>query len=144
MKGFKKGLIIGLLIFAGIALGAYVTTLSDTSTVSEPFTAEMVNDLKDNIYPGESDKVVIRVSNSGSANLYAKIEGSVTITNDDPDEDGYKFVQNDVTLTPKVQCLEVPGGGYTDFEFTVSINPDAEPGEFRVDFRVDRVAGCGE
>ncbi|MCD6317521.1 hypothetical protein J7M02_00450 [Candidatus Aerophobetes bacterium] len=142
MKAFKKGLIIGLLIFAGIALGAYVTTLTDTSTVSEPFTAEFVNDLKDNIYPGESDRVIIRVSNSGSANLYAKIEGSVSVTNADPDEDGHEFTEDDVTLTPQTQCLEVPGGGYTDFEFTVSVKPDAEPGEFKVDFTVERVASC--
>jgi len=142
MKAFKKGLIIGLLIFAGIALGAYVTTLSDTSTVSEPFTAQFVDDLKDNIYPGESDTVTIRVSNSGSENLYALIKGSVTITNADPDEDGYLLHEGDVTLTPGAKCLEVPKGGYTDFEFTVSVKPDAEPGEFRVDFTVERVAGC--
>jgi uncharacterized membrane protein len=138
--GIPTFLLVGLLV-TGVAFGAYVTYFTDSSTVNEPFTAVMTDDLTD-IYPGESDTVTIRVSNSAGVNLYAKVYDSITITQSDPDEDGYELTTEDITLTPTSNCLEVPAGGSTDFTFTVSVSPDAEPGSFDLTLHVERVESC--
>jgi len=144
MKTKKLIVPLVVLLAVGLALGAYVTSLQDSSTIQEPFTVTMTDDLADTIYPGESDTVIITVSNDASVPLYANVYDTINITDSDPDADGYLLEEDDITLNPDGDCLQVPADGSTDFTFTVSIEPDAEPGSFDISFKVERVSGCGE
>ncbi len=140
-KTISLATLLTIITSASIVIGAWVVQQTDESIVAEPFTVIMTDDLAD-IKPGESDTVVIRVSNSATVDLYANVTDTITITDADPDGDGYLLTTADITLSPTYKCLLVPAAGSTDFSFTVSLAPDAEPGTFNVTFDTWRVSAC--
>ncbi len=126
-------LIAGSVGFAAVL----VTTLTTrTSTVNEPFTASIIDDLKD-LYPGESDTVTVRIWNAAPNSLYVKVTPEVVI------EEGSEITADEITVSDPI-CESVPASGYYDADFDVSVSPDAHTGSFHLDFDVERVATCSE
>jgi len=140
MKKFltKKVLAIPVFVFLiagslGFAAVLVTTLTSSTSTVSEPFTSTITDDLA-NLYPGESDTVTVSVDNAASVPLYVKVTPEVII------DDG-SITEDEITMSGAV-CDQVPAGSTYNANFDVGVSPDAHTGAFHIEFDVERVAGC--
>jgi len=124
---------MALFLVMGVVLGATVCVLQTRLvTTSEPLTAQITDDLYID-YPGESDDVTLTIVNDATVGygliITPQVTGDATISEGTPDGNCIVGIEGNYNIN--ADC----SGTIT---YTVTADPDANPGEIQVSFTVQR------
>lgn len=144
----KKVLLAALAVLSILVVAVYGYTLythTFTSSVTEPIKVEVTDQLKTSLYPGESDDLILDITNAATDISYGMTytisfsgpTGALYTAYIDQDGAGTTYTYTSYTSGTKVT---IAGGGEHYLKITVSIPPDGAPGSVSVQVSVDRGA----